>query len=351
MLARSSFMRLPLLLGLITLGYLTFEIISPFIIPIAWAAVLVFISWPLYTWVLKLCRARDNLAAGIMTLLLTGVLLGPLVWLLFMLQNEVLIIYKHLADFLTQETLVLPTMITDYAPGITHELEARWISLHNNPEELKAILRGPLNLGLAHLGSLASEVTRNAAKLIFTVFTAFFFYRDGLKIMLQINSAIAQMTAGKGERYVRTAGDMTRAVVFGIVLTALAQGALAGLGYAVANAPNPVFLAVITFLLALIPFGTPFAWAGVSLWLLFAGDTASAIGLAIWGALVVSTIDNVIRPLVISSATQISFLVVMFGILGGLASMGMIGLFLGPVILAVALAIWNEWLNQPLAAE
>lgn len=348
---RSALTRLPLLFGLLVMGYLSYQILCPFIVPIAWAGVLVFISWPVYLWLLKRCHNRANLAATLMTLLLTLLLIGPLIWTLVLLRTETLIIYKHLVDFVSQDTLVIPPALHDYAPWISQELEGIWARVHSHPEALKANLRSSLHIGFAQLGTLAGEITRNAAKLLFTVFSAFFFYRDGLKIVQQLNRAIAQMTSGKGERYLRTAGDMTRAVVFGIVLTALAQAALAGIGYAVAGAPNPVFLSIITFLLALIPFGTPLAWAGVALWLLFNGDTIAAIGLAIWGALVVSMVDNFIRPYVISSATKISFLLVMFGILGGLASFGMIGLFLGPVILAVVSAIWQEWLSQPLEAE
>ncbi|MFP5465399.1 MAG: AI-2E family transporter, partial [Gammaproteobacteria bacterium] len=101
----------------------------------------------------------------------------------------------------------------------------------------------------------------------------------------------------------------------------------------------------VTTLIALIPFGTPFAWGGVALWLLFNGDLWNAVGLALWGTLLVSWVDNIIRPLVISNATQIPFIIVMFGVLGGLASFGMVGLFIGPVVLAVVLAVWREWLE------
>ena len=105
-------------------------------------------------------------------------------------------------------------------------------------------------------------------------------------------------------------------------------------------------LTIVTFLFALIPFGPPIAYTSISLWLFSQGQTIEAIGVMAWGVCVVSTADNVIRPLVISGATQIPFLLIMFGVLGGLASFGMVGLFIGPVILAVLLAIWREWLHE-----
>lgn len=343
--------RLPLLFGLVSLTYLTYLILSPFIVSVAWAAILVFVTWPLYKQLLRWTGNRPNIAAGVMTVLLTLTLVGPMAWLLVMLQSEVRVIYAHLGEFLALDTLPLPDMVHERFPWLARELENFWVVLHDNPAALKENLRGVLNLGLGQLKTLAGGIGRNIAKLLFTVMAAFFFYRDGLKIIRQLKSALAHMVPQQGERYLAAAGGMTRAVVFGIVLTAVAQASLAGVGYAVAGAPNPVFLTVITFLFALIPFGTPFAWGSVALWLLLSGDSIAAAGLAVWGALVVGSVDNIIRPLVISSATQISFLLVMFGVLGGLTSFGMIGLFLGPVILAVVVAIWQEWLNQPIPSN
>lgn len=340
--------RLPLLFGLVTLTYLTYLILSPFIVSVAWAAILVFVTWPVYKRLLKRTGERHNLAATLMTALLSLVLIGPMAWLLVMLQSEVRVIYAHLSEFLALDALPLPPLVHERFPWLSRELENFWVALHDNPAAFKDNLRSVLNLGFGQVKTLAGGIGRNIAKLLFTVMAAFFFYRDGLKIIRQLKSALAHMVPQQGERYLAAAGGMTRAVVFGIVLTALAQSALAGIGYAFTGAPNPVFLTVVTFLFALIPFGTPVAWGAVAIWLLASGDTMGAAILAGWGTLVVGSIDNIIRPLVISSATQISFLLVMFGVLGGLASFGMIGLFLGPVILAVVAAIWQEWLNQPL---
>lgn len=346
--APSLLSRLPLLLGLGTLAYLTYTILDPFLVSVAWASILVFVTWPLYQLLLRRVGGRRNLAASIMTLFMALLLVGPLAWILVILQSELHDIYVQLSALLSQPELPVPEWLRSHAPWASHELEQLWLRAHANPASLKDPLQALLNLSMSHIGSIAGGITRNVAKILFTLFTLFFFYRDGLILLSHIRRALLQMLHHHGERYLRAAGDMARAVVIGIVLTALAQALLAGVGYAVANTPNPVFLALITFLAALIPFGTPFAWGGVTLWLLASGDMVSAIGLALWGALVVSSIDNVIRPLVISNATEISFLLIMFGVLGGLAAFGMIGLFLGPIVLAVVASIWQEWLNQPV---
>ena len=99
-------------------------------------------------------------------------------------------------------------------------------------------------------------------------------------------------------------------------------------------------------MVALIPFGTPFAWGGVAVWLLSQGHTTEGIGLGLWGILVISWVDNLIRPIVISGATKIPFIIIFIGVLGGLTAFGFVGLFIGPVVLAIGLAVWREWISQ-----
>jgi predicted PurR-regulated permease PerM len=137
-----------------------------------------------------------------------------------------------------------------------------------------------------------------------------------------------------------------QAVLYGLILTALLQGTLAGLGYWAAGIRAPVLLGVVTVILALIPFGAPLVWGSVCIWLLLVGETWAGAGLALWGMLVVSQIDNLLRPLVISSVTRIPYLLVLFGVLGGISAFGLIGLFLGPITIAVLLAVWREWVGE-----
>jgi predicted PurR-regulated permease PerM len=126
---------------------------------------------------------------------------------------------------------------------------------------------------------------------------------------------------------------------------------VAGLGYWWFGVAAPVMMGAITAVVALIPFGTPFVWGSVGAWLIADGRLFDGIGLLLWGGLVVSWVDNLVRPLVISNATRIPFLLVMFGVLGGLAAFGLVGLFLGPVILAVVMAVWREWIEESVKAD
>jgi predicted PurR-regulated permease PerM len=164
----------------------------------------------------------------------------------------------------------------------------------------------------------------------------------------QVRRAFELVIGPRIHHYFQTISETTRAVVYGVGLTAIVQALLASLSYIVADVPNPMVLTLVTFVFALIPFGPPVAYGSVALWLFSQGQTVEAAGVLIWGVAIVSSADNVIRPLVISGATKIPFLLIMFGVLGGLASFGLVGLFIGPVILAVLLAIWKEWLQEKI---
>lgn len=336
-----------ILLGLFLGGLflLAFFVLKPFLVPVAWAGILVYVTWPLYLRLRRRLGQRPALSALIMTLLLALVLILPVVWVLLLMRSEVTEVYQKVAAQLSQGHFELAPELRKL-PWIGAQLGAFFDHLNADPAALKAQLKSWGDYAINHAGDLVGSVGRNLSKLGLALLTAFFFYRDGEAFILQIRKVLNLVLGVRIDDYLDAMGATARAVVYGIVLTALAQGILAGIGYAVAGAESPVFLAAITTLVAMVPFGTPFAWGAVCIWLFLQGDTLAAIGLAIWCAVVVSWVDNFIRPMVISSATRIPFLLVMFGVLGGLAAFGMIGLFMGPVVLAVMLAVWREWLED-----
>ena len=192
------------------------------------------------------------------------------------------------------------------------------------------------------LANFAGDVGRNVLKAGLVVIILFFFYRDGAALIGQIRYLAQQFLRHRATGYFNAIGATIKAVIYGLLLTAVAQGTLAGIGYAVAGVRAPILFGLITAVFALIPFGTPLVWGSIGLWLLATGDYGAGIGLLLWGTLVVSSIDNLIRPLVISSATRVHFLLVLFGVLGGAIAFGFAGLVLGPVILAVVSAVWVE---------
>jgi predicted PurR-regulated permease PerM len=146
--------------------------------------------------------------------------------------------------------------------------------------------------------------------------------------------------------YLDAVGSTTQAVVYALILGALAQGAVAGIGYFIFGIKAPVLMGAVTVLVALVPFGAPVVWGSMAVWLIVSGHVWPGVGLLLWGLLLVSWVDNIVRPLVISNATRMPFLLVVFGVLGGVLAFGLVGLFIGPVLLAVSLALWREWLEQ-----
>jgi predicted PurR-regulated permease PerM len=198
----------------------------------------------------------------------------------------------------------------------------------------------------SQLASIAGGLASNAFKFTITLLCLFFFYCDGERLATQA-ARFVRIAFPRAPRVLEHVGGVVRAVVFGLIGTALVQGLVAGIGYALFGVPSPVALGALTFVASFIPAGPAILWAGASLWLLLGGQTGAAIGMAAYGLVLVSSIDNVLRPLLISGGgVPIHFLVVFFGVLGGLASFGMLGLFLGPVLLSVTFALVVEFARR-----
>lgn len=328
---------------------LTYRVVSNFLVPVSWAVILVYVTWPLSLRVKRMLGGGDTLGALLMTLILTSVIVIPLVWVSFLLQREIVDFYHNLPQWLEKKPS-LPEFATRI-PYLGQELER----VFDQFDDLRALLRERVIPWMrrfsGNLLGMLEDVGYIAAKIGLTLLTVFFFYRDGLGALGQVRKVLHLVLGERLEGYFATAEATVKAVVYGIVLTAIAQGAVAGFGYWAVGIKAPILLSAITMFFALVPFGAPFVWVSASLWLFLSGEHWSAISLALWGGLVVSWVDNIIRPLVISGVTRIPFLLVLFGVLGGLTSFGLIGLFLGPVILAISLAVWREWLEEHAEQE
>ncbi|THF56835.1 AI-2E family transporter [Pseudothauera rhizosphaerae] len=331
-----------LLGGLLLLGY---SVLHLFIVPVAWAVIVAYATWPLYR------RLRDRLvrqpvaSALLMALLVTAAFVLPALWMGILLRGELGSAIAAITAQIRQGPPVLPEFVRAL-PWLGDYLQQLIDEIVGDPEAFRRQLTAWVSQGSDHLVRLVGDVGRNAAKLGFALITLFFLYRDGEHVLDQVRRVLYRFLGTRIDAYLVAVGSTTKAVVWGIVLTALAQGIVAGLGYWWAGMQAPALLGAATALIAMVPFGAPLAWGSVAAWLLVRGDVAAGLGLIAWGVLVVSWVDNLVRPLVISNATRIPFLLVMFGVLGGLAAFGLVGLFLGPVILAVLMAVWREWIEE-----
>lgn len=328
----------------IALTVVSWLVMSPFLVPVAWAAIISYASWPLYSKLLTLFGKRKQLAALAMTLGMAVAITLPIFWLFVTLKVELSAMAAAFSAKLSSGGFALPKFITDL-PFIGSEIAAWFSQVVAAPAQLKTSIQTYLANANETAFAVLGGIGRNLAKMALALLTLFFVYRDGEKFLVQFECVLESMLGPRVRGYLAAAGGATRGVVYGILLTALVQGAVAGLGYWVAGLEAPLMLAALTVFVALIPFGTPFIWGSLGLWLLLTGQVWAGVGLLLWGGLVVSWVDNIVRPLVVSQNVKLPFILAFFGVLGGLAAFGLVGLFLGPVILAVAFAVWQEWLE------
>ncbi|MFA6052809.1 MAG: HAD-IC family P-type ATPase [Methylobacter sp.] len=331
-----------LLAGLLLLGFI---VLREFLLTLTWALIISYVMWPPYRWLRHQFKGNAILSAAVMTAIIAAVISLAAYWLAFMLQDEFKIAYQALADNLAQAPYQLPDFIKRI-PWLGDTAQEWLDRLTSDREEMAAQLADWSKQWLGEFAQFLRGIGYHLLKLGVILVTVFFCFRDGDEIVRQLHQGLVRFLGEYQHVYLQAAGNTTRAVVYGLVLAALGQGLFAGLGYAAAGVKAPVLLGAITALLALVPMGATLVWLPIGVMLVLKNQLWQGIGLLLWGFLAVSTVDNVIRPLVISGASRVPFLVVMFGVLGGLTAFGAVGLFLGPVILAVLLAVWQAWIKQ-----
>jgi predicted PurR-regulated permease PerM len=329
---------------LAVLVLLGFRVMEPFIIPVVWAAILAFVTWPAYERVLRACHGRRVIASLIMTTAVSIAVIAPIAWLALVLRIELVRAWRDTQDLLAGGVQLPPAVLK--LPWIGEQLRELAARAAQDPHVLGLELRKVADNSFERIVHLIGGIGREAAKMALTAISLFFVYQDGQRVAGQLSDALGQLLGPRVHGYRRAIEQTVKAVVYGLVLAALVQGVLVGIGYWVAGVSAPVFLAALTTVAGLIPFAAPTIWGGVCAWLFIKGNTMAGAGLLIWGALVMGWTDHIVRPLLISREAQIPFLLVLFGVLGGLAAFGLVGLFVGPVILAVLLAIWREWLLE-----
>jgi predicted PurR-regulated permease PerM len=320
-------------------------VVWPFLSALMWAAILCFTTWPLYARLLKAVGGRRSAAAALMTLAITLVLVAPFAVMAASLSDDVQhaseSIRTHLADgpppppaFLLKIPLV-GSRLDLYWRELAGSNAARVQQLHEWIEPIKTY-------SLKIVVAMGSGMVELFASLII----AFFLYRDGVAAADRLTRAIDRLGGEQGRQLLDTAGKTVRGVVYGILGTALAQSVVAGIGFAIARIPQAALLAFLTFFLSVLPVGPPLIWIPATLWLLAKGKIGWAIFMACWGVLI-SSVDNVIKPLIISRGGSLPFILILLGILGGALAFGFIGVFLGPTLLAMGFQLIAVWTGSP----
>jgi predicted PurR-regulated permease PerM len=317
-------------------------VLRPFLIPMAWAAIVAYVTWPLYS------RVRDwtGQPATTATVFTLAVLFGlgiPVGWVLVALAEQGASLIQLGQEWL-QAGMPLPDWIaanTWLAPRLER---LRQVAIPT-PEQLTSHLATIGAETSQRLFAIAGGVASNVLAFVITLVSLFAFYVDGERLTQHARRLATELIPGAAPRFVDDVGSVVRAVVFGLVGTAMVQGLLAGIGLAIFGVPSPVALGALTMVLSFVPMGPVFVWGGATGWLFFLAErTGAAVGMALWGVLLVSSVDNVLRPILIgrSGGIRVPFLLVFFGVLGGLGAFGLLGLFLGPVLLTVVFTLISE---------
>ena len=330
----------------VLLSMSVYIVLRPFLHALVWASVISLTAWPLNMYLRRKFPYRsESLAAIIMTILLIVMILGIVIPLSLRLASEVRELTAVLRTSLENGNLALPTSLQRF-PLIDEYL----LSLSNHGRSLREDIFGILDEYQLNIISFVSFAARGIWGFVFnagvTIFSSYFFFRYGDIFARQLIAA-ARRTGGEPYvDHVHTSWITLQAVVFGVVGAAIGQGILAGIGYYVCGVPLALLLAVLTILLGLLPFGPAILYIPIAIFMLLSdAHWYYGAGLAVWGVAVVSTIDNVIRPIFISKGTNLPILLAFFGGLGGIAAFGMVGLFVGPVVLALAYDIWLKYVK------
>lgn len=327
--------------AVVVLGFLCLLVLRPFVSAALWAAILCFTTWPLFLRLESLLGGRRALSALIATLLLAAVIAVPIAILGATLADNVSALISAMQKLIREGPPAPPEWVASI-PLIGSHVAAYLNNLNQSGslglQELAKLLPAAKTIVLWGGRALADGIIQ----IILSLLIAFFFYRDGHSAANQLHAALHRIAGTKGDRLLELAGATIRAVVYGILGTALLQGVVAAIGFAIAGVPGSVSLGFITFLLALVPGGPLIVAAPAAFWLYRQDSTAWAVFIMAWGVMV-AALDNVVKPLLISRGGSTPMILVMLGVLGGAFAFGVIGMFLGPTLVALGYSLFEQW--------
>jgi len=325
-------------------------VLRPFITAILWAAIVCYTTWPLYGRFERICRGRKNVAAALMTLLVALVMVVPFAIVGLTFAENLARVAEQIDKLQRQGLPPVPAWVAN-VPLLGDRMASYWADLSQNTDELVPAIGRWFDAHKAWFLERSIAFGRGVFELVISVLIAFFFYRDGPRVVSRVSEGIQRITGDQAHRVLETVGQTVKAVVYGLLGTALAQGILAGIGFQIAGIPAALLWALLTFFLSLVPFGPPLIWIPCVVWLFLHGHAGWGAFLLVWGIGVISGVDNVLRPLLISQGTKLPFVLILLGVLGGLAAFGFIGVFLGPTVLAVGYGFLVDFLRMQREAQ
>ena len=326
---------------------------SGFVVPVLAALIIGFASWPLYSKWVAVCGGRTTLAASVALVFILLVLVVPLSVALYYSVNEA----RHLLAWLlaaNRQGVDAPVWIVAL-PYVGESLGRYWAEFLGQPHALGSLVELISGQHIGNIYRVVLSATGNAfhimLTLLFMLITLLFVYKDGHRMVDQLDVLGERVLPLRWQRFSRVVPATISATVTGMGLIAIGEGVVLGVAYWIAGVPSPVLLGVITAFMAMIPGGAPLSFTLVSLYLVGSGAPIAGASLFAWGAIELFIVDKTLRPRLVGGPVKLPFLPTFFGLVGGVKTMGIVGLFIGPVLMALMVALWREWVLDVKAGQ
>ena len=320
-------------------------VLKPFLTAVILAIILCCATWPVFARLQRAMGGRATWAALLVTLAVALVVLAPFVIVGISLAQNVNELLEH-GKRLIDEGPPDPPAWVGQIPLVGEHARAYWAGIAHDSASFIGDLKQYIQPLQAFAISSGASVAQGALQLALSIFIAFFFYRDGEAMSRRLTAGVGRIAGANGQHLIGVAVATMRGVVYGILGTAIAQGVLAAVGFWLAGVPAAPLLGLVTFFLSPVPIGPPLIWAPAAFWLFSQDHAGWGVFMLIWGVAVVSSVDNFVKPLIISRGSNLPFILVLLGVLGGVIAFGFIGVFLGPTLLAIGFALIHDWSEE-----
>jgi predicted PurR-regulated permease PerM len=340
--------QLAIRLGLLAfLIYWTFVLIRPFVPILVWSIVLAVALYPVFGFISRLLGGRPRLAAAILTIVNLGIVIGPATWLGLSAVEGV----KELAASLGAGNLVVPSppQVVKNWPLIGPQLHELWTQASNNIRAALRELAPHLKPLAGILLALAGNAGVGTLKFLLSVALAGFLFPYGSQLVAAGRGFLYRIVPEQSEHFLELAGATIRAVSQGVIGVAIIQSLLAGIGFKLAGVPGAGLLAFAVMLLAIVQIGAAIVLFPVIIWIWIDKDFTTALLLTLF-FVVVGILDNVLKPLVMGRGLTTPTLVIFIGVIGGTLAHGIVGLFIGPIILSLAWELTVAWIRADRVA-
>ncbi|MFC5303197.1 AI-2E family transporter [Azospira restricta] len=325
-------------------------VLLPFVGTLLFAVVIAVTTWPLYTRLVLLFRQRHTLAALVMALLLVVLLAIPMSLLSGNLTGAIEMVTQYLRPLIENGLPAEPPAWLVRLPLIGGAIEEYWHTLAASREELNALLRQFVDPARKLALTAVKISAQGLLQLLLVIFFLFFIFRDAHIYGNALLTAARKLGGPLGERMLKLARGTITGVMVGIIGTAAAQALVGMVGYLIAGVPGVMMLTFATFIFAMVPvIGPTLIWGGAAFWLYGQGQTGWAVFMLLWGMLGISSVDNFIKPILISRTAAQPLLLIVVGVFGGVLVFGFIGIFLGPTLLALGQTLIREWIADKAA--